>query len=466
MSNVWSESTHGPLTSLLVEPLLNRDFDSRPAVVYEALRNRYGPVAPVDLLGVPVWLVLGYPQALEVLEDEQGIWSKRLDQWRGRQEGLIPPGWPPLAPYEVNNSMFQDGERLKRLRAAWSAGLEPFQDHARQQARQLEFAVSRYADDLIGLMSEGGGRTGWADLSAQYARPLSLMVVNRLLGFESVPKDDGVLMDMWRMLDAGPDAAAASERLLSAFTDLASAAMERPGDDLPSYMIAANPSFTVDELARELTMVVGFVGDITGSLISNTATEVLTGEAGARARLSSGLIKDVVDRVAMTSPPHANLTFRFPTVDVRLGQFTLMAGDPVVVSVAAAHGDPLFSGAVDSGAPQATHAHLAWGAGPHHCLGRQLATTITMIAVSRLFQSFTRLELALPADQLPWRSSPMMRGLRSLPVHFEVDRVVPPADSPAHVSDTGTHRLPVGPPRPPEQSRSALRKLLAAFRRA
>jgi hypothetical protein len=135
----------------------------------------------------------------------------------------------------------------------------------------------------------------------------------------------------------------------------------------------------------------------------------------------------------------------------------------VVVSVAAAHGDPLFSGA-----PQATHAHLAWGAGPHHCLGRQLATTITTIAISRLFQSFTRLELALPADQLPWRSSPMMRGLRSLPVHFEVDRAGPPPGHAPAVSDTGTHRLPasVGPRVGPEQSRSALRKLLAAFRRA
>src|SRR5690606_6041853 len=65
-------------------------------------------------------------------------------------------------------------------------------------------------------------------------------------------------------------------------------------------------------------------------------------------------------------------------------------------------------------------AHLAWGAGPHACLGRELATTITTIAVERLFDRFSGLRLALPADQLPWRSSPMIRGLRALPVKYEL----------------------------------------------
>ncbi|MDX6328233.1 MAG: hypothetical protein QOI83_616, partial [Streptomycetaceae bacterium] len=41
------------------EPLMTRDFESAPSAVYERLRRRYGSVAPVDLAGVPVWLVLG-----------------------------------------------------------------------------------------------------------------------------------------------------------------------------------------------------------------------------------------------------------------------------------------------------------------------------------------------------------------------------------------------------------------------
>jgi hypothetical protein len=50
--------------------------------------------------------------------------------------------------------------------------------------------------------------------------------------------------------------------------------------------------------------------------------------------------------------------------------------------------------------------------------------------VSRVFERFAHLELALPVDQLPWRSSPFMRGLRSLPVRYELAGPVPEAPAP------------------------------------
>jgi hypothetical protein len=149
--------------------------------------------------------------------------------------------------------------------------------------------------------------------------------------------------------------------------------------------------------------------------------EVINGGPAAQAGLADGAIRDTIDLVAMTTPPMANLTFRFPSMDTPLGDFTIAAGDPVMPAVAAAHADLLFSDQEALG----SHAHLAWGAGPHHCLARDLATTVVSIGVRRLFDRFARLEPALPADQLPWRSSPLMRALRSLPVRYEF------ADAPA-----------------------------------
>jgi cytochrome P450 len=427
MRNPWSASAHEPLAAIAVDELLTRDYASRPSLVFERLRDKYGPVAPVDLMGLPVWLVLGYPQALEVLRDERGVWSKRLVHWRARTEGLVPADWPIRPLIEVENSTWQGGQRLHESRAAWSAALSPFQDRVNAPARQLESEVNSYADELIDEISEGGGRTGWADLCAQYTRPLPLMVIGRLLGFESEPGDD-VIMDVWRLLDGSPDAAAAAERLIGVLAELAAAKMARPGDDFPSYMLAARPSSTVEELSRELVMLVGFVGDFTGSLISNTAAEVITGNAAARESLSDGMVKETVNRVAMSTPPLAN-TFRFPTVDAKLGEFSIAAGDTVMVSIAAAHADPQFVGGINPDSLLSSRAHLAWGAGAHHCLGRQLAITITSVAVSRLFDRFSELELSLPADQLPWRYSPLMRSLRSLPVRFELSDV--PAPRPA-----------------------------------
>ncbi|XVQ08348.1 cytochrome [Spirillospora sp. CA-255316] len=451
------------LEASAVRPLIDRDFDARPALVYERLRAEYGPVAPVELLGVPVWLALGYPQVLEVLRNQRGIWSKRLADWRAWNDGRVPADWPLRAALEVNHVIFQEGDRLRGLRAAYHEALKPFQDAAHPQGRQLRAAITRYADDLIDVMAEGGG-SGWADLSAQYARPLPLMVVDRLLGFRG-EGGDHVLMDMWRVLDAGPDSAAALERLLGALAELAAEKAARPGDDLPSYMLAAHPGFTVDELSRELFMIVGVIGDHTGTLISNTVAEVITANPEVRASLSVGMIRETVNRVAMVNPPMANLTFRCPSVDTRLGDVTIAAGDPVMLSVAAAHADPVFAGGMNGEALYSSRAHLAWGAGPHDCLGRELATTIVTIAISRLFERFSGLSLTLPADQLPWRSSPLMRGLRSLPVRYEpAEPARPPAGA---APGAGAAQ---GPPVPAhevrdEPARPSLWRFLRSLRR-
>ncbi|GAA3803632.1 cytochrome P450 [Sphaerisporangium flaviroseum] len=442
--------------------MLTRDYDSSPSLVHERLRDTYGPVAPVDLLGVPVWLVLGYSEVREILGDQGGIWSKRLANWRDRAEGRIPPEWPLSPAFEVNSSAFQDGAPLRRVRDAWTSALAPFQDHTHVQSQALERAAKKYADDLITVLSEGSGTVGWADLSAQFARPLPLMVINRLLGFESAQGDD-VFMDIWRMLDAGPDAAEATHRLLSSVVDLAVTKMRNPGQDFPSYMLAANPDFTVDEMARELIMLPVLTGDVTASLICNTIVEILV-NPHVRASLNDGIIEETINRVALVNPPMANLTFRFPTVDVKMGRFVIAAGDPVMVSVAGAHADPAFGAAIDPHAIRSTRAHLAWGVGPHRCQGQRLATRITAIAVSRLFERFSRIRLALPADQLPWRPSPFLRALRSLPVQFELSQAhTPSGNAGSRPISQGRSQAPA--PQHQEPPRSALWRFLQGLRR-
>ncbi|GII77364.1 cytochrome P450 [Sphaerisporangium rufum] len=450
-SDAWPRPADQTLASLAAEPLLTRDYDADPGAVHERLRAAYGPVAPVGLLGVPVWMVLGFDEVREVLRDDSGVWSKRLDSWRDLTEGRVPANWPLAPAFAVNSSAFQDGSALRQVRDAWTAALAPFQDRSHPLGRDLERAVHRYADDLITVLSEGGA--GYADLCAQYARPLPLMVINRLLGFPTAQGDE-VFMDIWRMLDAGPEAAQAAGRLMASMAGLAAAKRSRPGDDVPSYLLAARPEFGVDELARELIMLPVLAGDVTASLISNTIVEVLVDPA-VRASRAEG-VQEIVNRVALANPVMANLTFRFPRTDVKLGAFTIAAGDPVMVSIAGAHADPLFGAAIDPGLMRSTRGHLAWGVGPHRCLGRQLATTMTTIAVDRLFDRFAGLRLALPADQLPWRPSPFVRALRSLPVRFEP--AARPAPRPA-ASGTPPEPAPAAPP-----ARSALWRFLRALR--
>lgn len=77
------------LEGLPLEPLITPELASHPQVVFERLRAAHGAVAPVDVLGVPVWLVLGYREALEVLRNE-GLWRKDIRHWKAFAEGRIP----------------------------------------------------------------------------------------------------------------------------------------------------------------------------------------------------------------------------------------------------------------------------------------------------------------------------------------------------------------------------------------
>ena len=425
------------LEELAPRPLLTRDYELRPALVYEQLREEHGPVAPVDLLGVPAWLVLGYRESLEVLQDDAG-WPKGLENWTARNEGRVPADWPLAPSLDVNHILIQGGSGYPALRTAWDAALRPFQDPRRPEAKRLKAAVTEYADELITLLAQGG-RTGLADLSAQFSRPLPLMAASHLLGFPGSQGDDA-LMDMWRILDAGPDAEPALARLLATLGALAEAKMREPGDDFPSVLLAAHPGLTVDELARELFMLLGMTSDHVGILISNTVVEVISGEAegGVRAVLSAGMVRETMNRVVMRKPPLVNFVPRFAAEDTRLGNYTIRAGDPVWVSSAAAHADPVFAAQMTPGSTISSRAHLSWGAGPRQCPAKELASTIAMVGVSRVFERFAHLDLALPVDQLPWRSSPFMRGLRSLPVRYELAAPadgVPPAAAEAGNAD-------------------------------
>lgn len=442
-----------PLEMVAVESLMTHDYDIRRSEVYRRLRARYGSVAPVHLMGVPVWLVLSYDEALSVLRDES-LWKKSLVHWRAHREGRISADWPMLPTLECDMMVYFDDERHRSARAAMTYAIKPFQDLNWPAARELKALTTQYADELISFFSEGAGITGSADLCGQYARPLPLMVTNQLLGFGEA--DDEATMDAWQVLDAGPDAPAAVGRLMATLRKLVTEKRARPGEDIPSYLIAADPSVDDEELAWQLMLVLNTTADMVGALLCNTVVEVITGNSGARASLTAGMLGETVNRAAMANPPMQNLTFRFPVAPTRLGGFMIEAGDPVMVSPAAAHHDPVFAEGVARNSGLSSRAHLSWGAGPHQCPGRDLATTIVAVGVERLFKHFSDLRLALPADQLPWRSSPLMSGLRSLPVQYVRSENWQPAEP---------EYRPSTPAALEKAKPSGIWRLLAGFRR-
>ncbi|MEO6886561.1 MAG: cytochrome P450 [Jatrophihabitantaceae bacterium] len=109
---------------------------------------------------------------------------------------------------------------------------------------------------------------------------------------------------------------------------------------------------------------------------------------------------------------------RFAVKDVTVGGRAMFAGDIVVCSLAGANRDPRHGGAtmgqVDAGRP--SRGHLAFGHGLHRCIGAELARIELRMAYPALVRRFPNLQLAVPADQLPYRELSLIHGLEQLPV--------------------------------------------------
>ncbi|GAB2842150.1 cytochrome P450 [Actinocorallia aurea] len=441
----------GGLATASVEELMTPEFTARPDVVLDRLRERYGPVAPVGLFGVPVWIVLGYREVLEVLHNRNRAYSKEVRHWRARAEGRVPADWPMLTSHEADSVLFLEGARHTERRGAWLAALPPFTDQTHPQARDLQDRCRAYADQLVDLFADGSA-TGSADLAAQYARPLMLMICQEMIGIEEATDD--LLLDVWRAMDMGPDSRAALARVAAVITGTVKEKRAKPGDDLPSLMVAeAGPELTDEEIAVDMIALIIHLGDMAASLICTTVLEVVTGDSGARASLAGGLVRESINRTILTESPNSQLSLRFATTDSVLGGVAIAAGDPVFLSVTGAHRDPSFAGARQPSGIFSSRAHLAWGAGAHRCPGADLAMTLMTIAVERLFDRLAALELAIPPEELPWRPSPAVRALRALPVHFRL-----------HVQTGAQPAVVIEAPEPPQVAarprRSAGRALL------
>jgi cytochrome P450 len=73
--------------------------------------------------------------------------------------------------------------------------------------------------------------------------------------------------------------------------------------------------------------------------------------------------------------------------------------------------DP-FSLDIDRGARH----HVAFGFGAHQCLGQNLARLELQIVFDRLFARIPGLELAVPAEELPYKDDAAIYGVYQLPV--------------------------------------------------
>ncbi|WP_199440280.1 cytochrome P450 [Umezawaea beigongshangensis] len=111
------------------------------------------------------------------------------------------------------------------------------------------------------------------------------------------------------------------------------------------------------------------------------------------------------------------VTARVCVRDTEVGGVLIRAGEGVLALGHAANRDEeAFPRPDELDIERGGRHHVAFGFGPHQCLGQNLARTELRIAFDTLFRRVPGLRLAVPVDELPFKHDAAIYGLYRLPV--------------------------------------------------
>jgi cytochrome P450 len=378
-----------------------------PYPAYARLR-REAPVHPLVLPdGTRRWLVTRYEDVDAALRDP------RLSKRDPATDSM-----PPIVRAVVANQMLAqdppDHTRLRRLVA---------QAFAPRLVAGREPLVQRTADDLLDRVRPGEG----FDLVGDYAHPLPLTVIADLLG---IPLEDRGPFRRWSDAAVAVDPAGgpvppwrlnALGEFAAYLTGLFARKRRDPGDDLTSGLVHAadeGDALSPEELLAMVWLLLVAGHETTVNLIGNGVLALLRHpDQLALLRADPGLLPGAVEELLRYDGPVATSTPRFSTAEVDLPGGTIPAGEQVIVVLASADRDPeRFADPDVLDVRRADVRHLAFGRGVHYCLGAPLARMEGRIALGTLLRRVPGLRSAVPFEELEWRRSLLVRGLRAFPV--------------------------------------------------
>lgn len=262
------------------------------------------------------------------------------------------------------------------------------------------------------------------DAVADMAAELPVLAIADLLG---VPREDRGLLLEWSGNLVGfddPDVGGGrievykrtfAEAFLYA-RRLADAKRRRPGDDLVSRLVAQEDGLSDQELSHFWFLVVVAGNETTRHLLSG-GLHALASAPAERDRVVAdpGLIPSAVEELLRWVSPVMQFR-RTAARDVELGGRRIREGDKVVLYYASANRDEEVFEAPDTLDVGRRHnPHLAFGIGPHFCLGAHVARLEAAALLAALGRDLARFELAGPAVRL---ASNFVNGFRTMPARI------------------------------------------------
>jgi cytochrome P450 len=311
--------------------------------------------------------------------------------------------------------VFRDPPDHTRMRSALRPAFTPPATEA------LRATVERVVDQLLdGLPEE-------LDFLAEFAVPLPAIVIAELLG---VPRKDHDRFRAWSqdlatlVFASGlPDRHRRSREALTALAAYLGEQLEhrraQPADDLLGTLAATQAAggLTSEEATANAVLLL-FAGHetTTGLLANGLAVLLAQPDELERLRNDRALIPSAVEELLRFEGP-SKLMARWATDEVDLRGHRIAPGDLVFLVQAAANRDPEhFEEPHRLDLARDPNPHLGFGYGPHYCLGASLARLETAVALSRLLDRRSRIELA--GAQPRWRPNLLGRAVENLEVRL------------------------------------------------
>ena len=263
------------------------------------------------------------------------------------------------------------------------------------------------------------------ELVREFAYPLPVAVISDMLG---VPPEDRDKVQAWteqllarRARVLTPEQREGLNNFVQYMRDLCAQKRAVPGDDMISFLVRAEDEGGKLDEDETLSMIflVFIAGHITTvNLIGNSIVALLSNpEQMAKLRQDPALTRNTVEETLRYWGPAESTFGRIALSDMEVAGCPVHKGERVMASLASADRDPAkFANpdAFDISRPDANR-HIAFGKGIHVCLGAPLARAEGEIAVATLLRRYPELRLAVPADQVEWRST-FLRGFREIPL--------------------------------------------------
>jgi biflaviolin synthase len=303
-----------------------------------------------------------------------------------------------------------DHTRLRRsVASAFTArGVERVRDKARL-----------ILDELVDELLEAGPP---ADLIEAVLGPFPIAVICELMG---VPATDRHDMHTWtQLILSSSQGAEVSERakdeMGAYFADLVGLREGATGEDVTSLLGAAvgRGEVTLEEAVGLAVLI-----QIGGEAVTNNSGQMFhvllsRPELAERLRSEPALRSRAIDEL-LRWIPHRNAVglSRIALEDVEIRGHTIRAGDAVYVSYLAANRDPdVFPDPDAIDLDRSPNPHVAFGFGPHYCVGGMLAKLESELLVDALLDRVPGLKPAVPPQEVPFKKGALIRGPEALPV--------------------------------------------------